>query len=86
MHGSARLSQHGEASEALVLTQGFIYETVEDAEEHFMKFCEDEFIYARYGNLPLAIFEKGIARLERTEAALATASGMAAVHCALSSV
>lgn len=56
MHGSARLSQHGEASEALVITQGFIYETVEDAEEHFMKFCEDEFIYARYGNLPLAIF------------------------------
>ncbi len=86
VHGSARRSQYGEVSEAMFLTQGFVYETAEDAEQRFIKSFENEFIYARYGNPTVAIFEKRIALLEGAEAAFATASGMAAVHGALSSV
>ena len=86
VHGGARSSQYGEVSEAMFLTQGFVYETAEDAEQRFIKSVEDEFIYARYGNPTVAIFEKRIALLEGAEAAFATASGMAAVHGALSFV
>ena len=86
VHGGARRSQYGEVSEAMFLTQGFVYETAEEAERRFIKSGEDEFIYARYGNPTVSIFEKRIALLEGAEAAFATASGMAAVHGALCSV
>ena len=86
VHGGARRSQYGEVSEAMFLTQGFVYDTAEEAEQRFIKSGEDEFIYARYGNPTVSIFEKRIALLEGAEAAFATASGMAAVHGALCSV
>ena len=86
VHGGTRRSQYGEVSEAMFLTQGFVYETAEEAERRFIKSGEDEFIYARYGNPTVSIFEKRIALLEGAEAAFATASGMAAVHGALCSV
>ena len=44
VHGGARRSQYGEVSEAMFLTQGFVYETVEHAEQRFNKSVEDEFI------------------------------------------
>ena len=56
VHRGARRSQHGEVSEAMFLTQGFFYETTEDAEQWLIKSGEDEFIYARYGNPTVAIF------------------------------
>jgi O-succinylhomoserine sulfhydrylase len=83
VHGGARRSGWGEMAEAIYLTQGFAYPSAEAAEARFVKAGEDEFIYARYGNPTVAVFEDRIAALEGTEAAFATASGMAAVSGAL---
>ena len=83
VHGGARRSQYGEMAEAIYLTQGFAYPSAESAEARFVKAGEDEFIYARYGNPTVAAFEDRISALEGTEAAFATASGMAAVSGAL---
>jgi O-succinylhomoserine sulfhydrylase len=70
-------------AEAIHLTQGFAYPTAEAAEARFLKAGPDEFIYARYSNPTVAVFEDRIAAIEGTEAAFATASGMAAVSGAL---
>ena len=86
VHGGVRRSQYSEVSEAIFLTQGFVYETAEHAEKRFLKAGEDEFIYARYGNPTVAMFEERVALLEGAEAAFATASGMAAVYGTLSSL
>jgi len=86
VHGGTRRSGYGEVSEALFLTQGFVYETAEAAQARFVEAGPDEFIYARYGNPTVAMFEERIAALEGTEDAFATASGMAAVSGALSSM
>jgi O-succinylhomoserine sulfhydrylase len=83
VHGGARRSQYGEVAEAIYLTQGFVYPTAEAAEARFVALGKDEFIYARYGNPTVAVFEDRIAMLEGTEDAFATASGMAAVSGAL---
>nr|MCU0254754.1 O-succinylhomoserine sulfhydrylase [Acidobacteriota bacterium] len=79
-------SQYGETAEAIFLTQGFVYPDAETAEARFVKAGEDEFIYARYGNPTVRMFEERIAALEGAEDAFATASGMAAVHGALFSM
>ncbi|MFT6104911.1 MAG: O-succinylhomoserine sulfhydrylase [Paracoccaceae bacterium] len=86
VHGGTRRSQYGEVSEAIFLTQGFVYDSAEAAEARFLKLGDDEFIYARYGNPTVAMFEDRIAGLEGAEAAFATASGMAAVNGALASM
>ena len=86
MHGGTRRSQYNEVSEAIFLTQGFVYDTAEAAEARFIKAGADEFIYARYGNPTVAMFEDRIAALEGAEDAFATASGMAAVSGALTSM
>lgn len=86
VHEGVRRSQYGEMAEAIFLTQGFVYPTAEAAESRFVKAGEDEFIYARYGNPTTRMFEERIAALEGTEDAFATASGMAAVNGALTSL
>ncbi len=86
VHAGSRRSQYGEVSEAIFLTQGFVYDTAEDAEKRFIGIEGDEFIYARYGNPTVAMFEDRIAALEGAEAGFATASGMAAVNGALTSM
>ncbi|SDY31874.1 O-succinylhomoserine sulfhydrylase [Citreimonas salinaria] len=86
VHGGTRRSKYGEVSEALFLTQGFVYDTAEAAEARFIGAGPDEFIYARYGNPTVAMFEDRIARLEGAGDAFATASGMAAVNGALVSM
>ncbi|NNE52662.1 MAG: O-succinylhomoserine sulfhydrylase [Sulfitobacter sp.] len=86
VHAGTRRSQYGEVSEAIFMTQGFVYDTAEAAEARFEALGEDEFIYARYGNPTVAMFEERIAALEGTEDAFATASGMAAVNGALMSL
>ncbi len=86
VHSGARRSQYGEMSEAIFLTQGFVYDSAEQAEARFIKAGEDEFIYARYGNPTVRMFEDRIADIEGTEDAFATASGMAAVNAALTSL
>ena len=79
VHGGIRRSQYGEVSEAIFLTQGFVYDSAEQAEARFIKAGDDEFIYARYGNPTVRMFEDRMAGLEGTQDAFATASGMAAV-------
>ena len=86
VHGGTRRSQWGEVSEAIFLTQGFVYDSAEQAEALFIETGPDEFIYARYGNPTVAMFEERIAALEGAEDAFATASGMAAVNGALTSL
>lgn len=86
VHAGTRRSQYGEVSEAIYLTQGFVYDSAEAAEARFIGAGEDEFIYARYGNPTVRMFEDRIAALEGVEDAFATASGMAAVNGALMSI
>ncbi|MFT5343352.1 MAG: O-succinylhomoserine sulfhydrylase, partial [Paracoccaceae bacterium] len=86
VHGGTRRSQYGEVSEAIFLTQGFVYDTAEAAQARFDQAGEDEFIYARYGNPTVKMFEDRIAGLEGAEDAFATASGMAAVSGALTAM
>ena len=86
VHAGSRRSQYNEVSEAIFLTQGFVYDSAEAAEARFLEAGPDEFIYARYGNPTIKMFEDRIAALEGAEDAFATASGMAAVSGALMSM
>jgi O-succinylhomoserine sulfhydrylase len=82
VHSGTQRSMHGETSEALYLTQGFVYASAEAAEARF-KGDEPGFIYSRYANPTTDMFEKRMCALEGAEDARATASGMAAVSAAL---
>jgi O-succinylhomoserine sulfhydrylase len=82
VHGGTLRSAFAETSEALFLTQGYVYESAEQAEERF-KSEQGGFIYSRYANPTVAMFEDRICLLEGAEAARATASGMAAVTASL---
>ena len=74
--GLAR-SDHGETSEAIYLNSGFVYDSAESAEARF-KGEQEGFIYSRYGNPTVRMFEERAAQMEGAEAAFATGSGMAA--------
>src|SRR5690606_3710586 len=78
VHGGILRSQFGENSEALFLTQSYAYDTAEQAAARF-RGDDPGFIYARYNNPTVAMFEERMRLLEGAEAARATASGMAAV-------
>ena len=82
IHGGTMRSQFGETSEAIFLTQGFVYASAEAAEARFTG-DEPGFIYSRYANPTVAMFEERMCALEGAEAARATASGMAAVTASL---
>jgi O-succinylhomoserine sulfhydrylase len=82
VHGGTLRSQYGETSEALFLTQGFVYETAEECEARF-KGDLPGFLYSRFSNPTVAMFERRMAIFEGAEAARATATGMAAVTTAL---
>ncbi len=82
IHDGCLRSQFGETSEALYLTQGFIYESAEQAERRFLN-EEPGYSYSRYANPTVTMFEERMAILEGAEAAQATATGMAAVTAAL---
>lgn len=82
VHAGTLRSNFGEASEALYLTQGFVYPSAEACEARFNG--EDPgFVYSRFSNPNIAMFERRMAELEEAEAARATATGMAAVTTAL---
>lgn len=82
VHGGTTRSGFGETSEAMFLTQGFVYDSSGAAERRF-KGEDDGFIYSRYANPTTAMFEQRMCLLENAEDARATASGMAAVSSAL---
>src|SRR5213079_1709257 len=82
VHAGTLRSQFGETSEALFLTQGYVYESSAQAERRF-KNEEPGYQYSRFANPTIAMFEARMAAFEGAEAARATATGMAAVTVAL---
>ncbi|MGB3719715.1 MAG: O-succinylhomoserine sulfhydrylase [Hyphomicrobiaceae bacterium] len=82
VHGGQLRTGFGETAEALFLTQSYVYETAEQAEARF-KDEEPGFIYSRFSNPTVAMFEERMRLLEGAEACRATATGMAAVTSAL---
>ena len=84
VRGGLQRSAHGETSEALFLNSGFVYETAASAEARF-KGDEEGYVYSRYGNPTVTMFEERMMALEGAEACFATASGMAAVFASLAS-
>src|SRR5262250_2903666 len=82
VHAGALRSNFGETSEALYLTQGFVYESAEECAARF-RGEEPGFLYSRFSNPTVAMFESRMAAFEGAEAARGTASGMAAVTAAL---
>ena len=84
MRGGIERSQHGETNEALYLTSGFVYES---AAQGNARTADEEagYVYGRFGNPTVTMFEDRLALVEGAEACQATATGMAAVFAALMS-
>jgi O-succinylhomoserine sulfhydrylase len=82
VRGGLERSGWDETSEALVLTSGFVYASAEEAEAAFAGDV-DRYIYSRYGNPTVSMFEERLRVVEGAEAVFATSSGMAAVFTAL---
>ena len=84
VRGGLQRSQFKETSEAIFMNSGFVYDSAEEAAGRF-KGENDGYIYSRYANPTLTVFEERMRLLEGAGGALATASGMAAVNAALMS-
>jgi O-succinylhomoserine sulfhydrylase len=82
VRGGSLRSQYGETAEAIFLTQSFLYDSAEAADARFAG-ADSGFIYSRYANPTVQMFENRLALLEGAEDCRAQASGMAAVHLAL---
>jgi O-succinylhomoserine sulfhydrylase len=82
VHAGTLRSEFGETSEALFLTQGYVYPTAEDCEARFSGKIPG-YVYSRYSNPTMSMFEQRMAAFEGAEAARSTATGMAAVTTAL---
>ena len=82
VHGGTTRTPFGETSEAMFLTSGYVYDTMEAAEARF-KGDEPGFIYSRFANPTVRMFEERMMALEGAEDARATATGMAAVTASL---
>jgi O-succinylhomoserine sulfhydrylase len=83
VRGGMARSPFGETAEALYLTQGYVYDSAESADARFAG-TEPGFVYSRYANPTVKMFEDRMALVEGAEACRATGSGMSAVHLALS--
>jgi len=82
VRGGLKRSEFGETSEALYLTSGYVYTSAEEAEASF-KGDVKRFMYSRFGNPTVAMFEERLRLIEGAEACRATATGMSAVFAAL---
>jgi O-succinylhomoserine sulfhydrylase len=76
--GTRRSQEYQEHSEALYLTSSFCFNSAEEAEQGFAN-AETGFIYSRFTNPTVSMFQDRLAALEGGEACIATASGMAAI-------
>ena len=85
VRGGLARSGFDETSEGLFLTSGYVYASAEEAEAAF-KDEIDRFVYSRYGNPTVRMFEERMRLLEGTEACFATATGMSAVFVALAAL
>jgi O-succinylhomoserine sulfhydrylase len=82
VRGGQMRSPFQETAEPVYLTSGYVYGSAEEAEGAF-KGERPRFIYSRYANPTVAMFEERLRRLEGAEACFGTATGMAAVFAAL---
>lgn len=82
VRGGLLRSGFDETAEAMYLTSGYVYDSAATAEQSFAGEL-DHFVYSRYGNPTVAMFEERLRLIEGAPAAFATASGMAAVFTAL---
>jgi O-succinylhomoserine sulfhydrylase len=82
VHGGTMRSSFAETSEALFLTQGYVYASAEEAEARFLN-KSPGYQYSRFANPTVTMFEDRMALLEGSEAARAAATGMAAVTAAI---
>ena len=82
VRGGQTRSPFNETSEALYLTSGYVYGSAEEAEGAFTGEAP-RFVYSRYANPTVAMFEERLRRLEGAEACFATATGMSAVFAAM---
>jgi O-succinylhomoserine sulfhydrylase len=82
VHGGTLRSEFGETSEGLFLTQGYVYESAELCEARF-KGEDPGYIYSRYSNPTIGMFEQRMIELEGAEAGRSAATGMAAVTTAI---
>ena len=85
VRGGLTRSAFDETSEALYLSSGFVYGTAQEAEAAFNEEV-DRFVYSRYGNPTVAMFEERMRLLEGAEAAFATSTGVSAVFIALAAL
>ncbi|MCL4144960.1 UNVERIFIED_CONTAM: hypothetical protein GTU68_016689 [Idotea baltica] len=85
VRGGLARSQFDETAEAIYATSGYVYSSAAEAEAAFAG-EHDRYIYSRYGNPTVSVFEERLRLLEGAEAAMATASGMAAVFASLASL
>lgn len=85
IHEGMTRSQFGETSEAIYLTSGFVYDTAEQAEARFRGDADEQgnYIYSRYGNPSVSLFEERLRLVEGTEVCVATGSGMSAMAASL---
>jgi O-succinylhomoserine sulfhydrylase len=82
VHSGTLRSEFGETSEAMFLTQGYVYDSAEQCEARF-KGEDPGYIYSRYSNPTISMFERRMIELEGAEAGRSTATGMAAVTTAM---
>ncbi|MCC6664154.1 MAG: O-succinylhomoserine sulfhydrylase [Polyangiaceae bacterium] len=86
VRGGLKRSGFNETAEALYLTSGFVYGSAAEAEAAFAKPTPGRFVYSRFANPTVAVFEERLRQMEGAEACRATATGMAAVFAALMSL
>jgi O-succinylhomoserine sulfhydrylase len=84
IRGGTIRSQHGETSEALFLNSGYVYKNAEEARDRFAG-EKDGYLYSRYGNPTVSMFQDRMALNEGAENCFATSSGMSAVFASLMS-
>ena len=84
VHEGIDRSAFSETSEPIFLTSGFVYESALEAEYAF-KDKKKRYIYSRYGNPTISVFEERLASIEGAEKCWATSSGMSALFTILMS-
>ncbi|HLG88655.1 MAG TPA: O-succinylhomoserine sulfhydrylase [Alphaproteobacteria bacterium] len=82
VHGGVHRSQFGETDEALFMTSGYVYTTAEEAESAFVN-EGSRYVYSRFRNPTVAMFEDRLAAFEGAPRCFGTATGMSAVFAAL---
>lgn len=85
VRGGTKRSEFGETSEAIYATSGYVYEYAEQAEDAF-KDRVDRFIYSRFSNPTVDMFQDRMALMEGAAVGKATATGMAAVFASMASM